>query len=92
MEENKLNIDELKQVAGGKGANEPGDRAHITKVTDFFRDKNLGKPIGTFKQNTLVWMLGYYEGSRGGAWQVQTTDTNMQVFIPGHTLQEGWDV
>lgn len=91
MEENKLNIDELKQVAGGKGANTKGDPAHITQVTEYFRDKNLYHAKGTFREGTEVYMLGFYKGSRGNCFLVRSKTGNKEGYVPDGTLREGWD-
>ena len=93
MEENRLNEEELKQVAGGTGVNEtpPGDPAHITQVTEYFSDKNLYYAIGTFREGTNVYMLSFHRGSSGLCWLVRSINSKEQVYVPDGTLQQGFD-
>lgn len=91
MEENKLSKEELEQVAGGKGGGEPIDKAHITQVTEYFTDKNLYNAVGTFREGTLVFVYGFYSGSRGNCWLVRSKSGVKKVYVPDGTVQQGWD-
>ncbi len=92
MEENKLNKNELEQVAGGKGGSKPTDRAHITQVTEYFTDRNLYNAVGTFSEGTRVYVFGFYSGSRGNCFRVSRSESGTKtVYVPDGTIQSGWD-
>ena len=92
MEENKLNKNELEQVAGGKGGSKPIDRAHITQVTEYFTDKNLYNAVGTFSEGTHVYVFGFASGACGNAFLVSRSKSGIKkVYVPDGTIQSGWD-
>lgn len=91
MEENKLNNDELKEIAGGQGSGGKGDRGIIVQTTDYFSDKHMDRAIGTFREGTHVWIKGFYSGERGTCFKVTRTGYK-DVFVPDGTVKfGGWD-
>ncbi len=91
MEENKLNIDELMQVSGGKDVKGFKDAAIITRTTDYFRDKNMVHLKGKFVAGAEVWVTSLEEGRHGKAFHVISRNGSKEGYVPGGTVQHDPD-
>ncbi len=91
MEENKLNIDELKQVSGGKNVSGFKKAAIIKKTTEYFKDKNMKHYKGIFTVDDEVWVTSFEEGSNGKVYHVVARTGNKEGYVPNGTVMDDPD-
>ncbi len=91
MEENRLDYEELRKVAGGKTPSGFKDAAVIVKTTDYYRDKNQVHPKGRFVAGAEVWVTGFYTGREGNVFYVVSRNGNKEGYVPDGTVQHDPD-
>lgn len=87
MEENRLNIDELKQVSGGRNVKGFKSAAVIIKSTDYYKDRNKERLGGRFYSGDEVWVTGSYQGRYCNMFYVVAREGNKEGYVPEGTVQ-----
>lgn len=87
MEENRLNIDELKQVSGGRNVKGFKDAAIIIKNTYYYQDRDKQRRGGSFYFGDKVWVTGSYRGRYCNMFYVVAREGYKEGYVPEGTVQ-----